>query len=99
MSKEKSINSCQHEGCDATLKIDREAPLLNTNQIQLYVHCGLCLAGLRTGQKYSQKLAVGWTAKGLQVWCDIHDVNVMHIDFEGHTHPANMTVNRPASTS
>jgi hypothetical protein len=28
-------------------------------------------------------LDVGFTARGFQVWCRRHDVNVVHLDFEG----------------
>ena len=29
---------------------------------------------------------VAWTKWGIQVWCPVHNANVIHIDFEGHTH-------------
>lgn len=29
------------------------------------------------------KFDVGWTVKGLQVWCARHEVNVINIDFRG----------------
>lgn len=58
----------------------------NTKAILMYLHCALCLKdGLR------QHLEVGWTKEGIQVWCAQHDCNVVHIDFEGQTHPANTT--------
>jgi hypothetical protein len=38
-----------------------------------------------------QKIQVGWTQLGLQVWCIRHDCNIMHIDFEGVKHRANTT--------
>jgi hypothetical protein len=28
-------------------------------------------------------LEAGFTARGLQIWCRRHDLNVCHIDFEG----------------
>jgi len=34
---------------------------------------------------------LGWTPNGLQMWCIRHDCNIMHIDFEGQTHPANLS--------
>ena len=34
---------------------------------------------------------VAWTKWGIQVWCPEHNVNVIHIDFEGHTHIADTT--------
>ena len=33
-------------------------------------------------------LEVGFTKEGLQIWCKRHEVNVMHIDFQGQRHPA-----------
>ncbi|TFH54279.1 MAG: hypothetical protein E4G89_00320 [Methanothrix sp.] len=65
------------------------------NQIQLYLHCALCLAEWKAGKakghspsSYSS-IEVGWTELGLQVWCKRHDCNMCHIDFEGAQHPAN----------
>jgi hypothetical protein len=34
-------------------------------------------------------LQVAFTKIGIQVWCLRHNCNVIHIDFEGHKHPAN----------
>ncbi len=34
-------------------------------------------------------IQAGWTAEGLQVWCNPHNLNMVHIDFEGQQHPAN----------
>ena len=71
--------------------MDREIP--NTNEIKAYIHCGICLKELPTGIAPTEykDLEVGWTELGLQVWCRRHNVNVMHIDFEGAKHPANTT--------
>ena len=33
------------------------------------------------------RLDVGFSAKGLQVWCRRHEANVVHIDFEGRELP------------
>lgn len=65
----------------------------NLNEIKLYVHCGLCLKErpAEIPPKDYSKLEIGWTEKGIQVWCCRHEANVMHIDFQGHTHPANTT--------
>ncbi len=58
-------------------------------QISHQIVCSKCeeefLAGTtdsRTLQDYT-KLDVGFTESGLQVWCQRHDTNVVHIDFEG----------------
>lgn len=65
----------------------------NTLSINTFVHCGMCidewkeLSGI-TPRDYAQ-LEIGWTELGFQVWCKRHEVNVMHVDFQGATHPAN----------
>lgn len=60
--------------------------------IRAYCHCRLCLQELPQGTSPREwaQLEVGLTEIGLQVWCKRHEVNVMHIDFEGQQHPANM---------
>lgn len=55
-----------------------------TNDIGAFIHCKKCM---EEAPDY-QQLEVGWTEQGLQVWCPIHDMNIIHIDFEGHRHPA-----------
>ena len=55
------------------------------NQIEAYFHCAECLAELPKGESpksYSQ-IQAGWTKKGFQVWCNRHDMNIMHVDFRG----------------
>ena len=81
----------------ATTASDTEPDRLsNANQIAVYIHCGMCIeewgAGPRTEAPATfARLNAGWTKAGLQIWCQRHDVNVLHIDFEGHRHPANTT--------
>lgn len=48
------------------------------NGIDLYFHCSKCLS---SGKK--DKIAVGWTKKGIQVWCDSCNSNVLALDFGG----------------
>ena len=63
----------------------------STLSITAYMHCKQCVNELPEGtspQEYSS-LEVGWTKRGLQVWCFRHKVNVCHIDFEDARHPAN----------
>jgi len=59
-----------------------------------FLHCRLCgievLAGANSSPRDHARFSIGWTKQGLQVWCNRHDRNVMHIDFEGIQHPANM---------
>lgn len=62
-----------------------------TLSIGAFCHCRQCIDEKPDGvsPKEWARLAIGFTAIGLQVWCDRHDCNVLHIDFEGHKHPAN----------
>ena len=68
----------------------------NTNEIDNYTHCALCIEELETGEyEYSPRdyarTEIGFTSIGLQVWCIRHECNIMHIDFEGNCHPSNET--------
>jgi len=49
------------------------------NGIKTYFHCRTCL---EKGVK--DKVAVGWTQKGIQVWCDQCDTNIVALDFMGN---------------
>jgi hypothetical protein len=76
---------------------DEVPPLSTTNQIGVFMHCGLCGEELKAGKapgesprSYS-RYSVGSTRRGLQVWCNRHNCNVCNIDFEGAKHPANLT--------
>lgn len=59
-----------------------------------FIHCAQCLAewssGAAEGQSPRQyaRHEVGFTKQGLQVRCTRHDLNIIHIDFEGCKHPA-----------
>lgn len=65
-------------------------------QISAYLHCGKCVDEWKTDKSINAimpprdyaRLSVGWTPKGIQVWCNRHGVNVVNIDFEGAKHPA-----------
>ena len=61
-----------------------------TYEIKAFMHCARCLDELPEGQSPREwgQLEVGWTSIGLQVWCKRHECNVVHMDFEGHKHPA-----------
>lgn len=59
----------------------------------MYLHCNQCLKELppdTSPQEYSNT-QTGFTKQGLQVWCNRHKCNVVHIDFECQQHPANIT--------
>lgn len=66
----------------------------NDLQITSYCHCGLCVTDIKLGRAMGHSPAsyanysVGWTPRGLQVWCNRHNCNILNIDFEGKQHPA-----------
>lgn len=71
----------------------------NENEGIMYIQCALCLEevmeianekGSASPREY-QRISVSYTPRGFQVWCNRHDCNVMHVDFQGATHPANLT--------
>ena len=82
-----SENEVDYPGDDV---LDRDIP--NSNEIVQFMACNLCYAELPEGkspQDYAH-FAVGFTPIGLQVWCSRHNVNVIHIDFQGASpFPAN----------
>ena len=55
------------------------------NNIGMFIHCGKCLEELPKGtapRDWTDN-EVGWTEKGLQVWCKRHEMNVINLDFCG----------------
>ena len=73
----------------------------NLNCIEAFLHCGLCIDEFKAHEHRGkspetlQNISVGWTKQGFQVWCNRHQVNMLHVDFEGQTHPANSTRKEP----
>jgi hypothetical protein len=55
------------------------------------IYCTYCKAELPKGVAIDrwQWISVGLTPKGIQVWCNRHHANLLHIDFERHNHPTN----------
>jgi hypothetical protein len=62
----------------------REIP--NSREITAFMHCAACFK-----EQLPPNIEAGWTAIGFQVWCRNHDINIVHVDFEGQRHPANTT--------
>lgn len=60
--------------------------MTDKNKIQLFFHCGKCSeenkARKQSMEEFS-RISVGWTKKGLQVWCVRHDCNIVNLDFMG----------------
>ena len=55
------------------------------NEIVKFMHCVKCLderPSSLSPREYAQ-LEIGFTKPGVQVWCKRHEINVMHVDFEG----------------
>lgn len=48
------------------------------------IECPLCE---KDGSGWIRDIKVGWTKVGIQVYCQIHRCNIMHMDFEGERHP------------
>jgi len=48
------------------------------HEIISYWHCSKCC-----DEDNPQRIGVGWTPKGIQVWCEIHNKKVQHIDLLG----------------
>jgi len=71
---------------------DKDGAPTTKNVIAAFFHCKKCLQELPFGQSPREwaQLEVGFTEIGLQVYCKRHEINVMHIDFEGQQHPANL---------
>jgi len=65
----------------------------NVNSIVSFLHCELCMKELPedTSPREYGYYEVGWTELGIQIWCKRHECNVMHMTFEGHKFPANIT--------
>ncbi len=65
-------------------------PKASDERLEIF-QCKLCLDELPKGTspKDYARVQVGFTPHGIQVWCNRHDCNVIHINFEGVKHPAN----------
>lgn len=72
---------------------DDSRPIPATESIGAYMHCSKCFPDRPDGiaPRDWAKLSVGWTELGFQVWCNRCNVNVVHVDFEGCKHPANVS--------
>lgn len=54
-------------------------------EIEMFFHCKKCAQSIPNGMSPREymSLEVGWTKKGLQVWCKRHEINVINLDFQG----------------
>ena len=76
------------------MSIKRKIPV--TKKIKMFLHCKKCLDELPGDQSPRDYAAIeaGWTKLGLQLWCKRHEKNIIHVDFEGQRHPANLHARR-----
>jgi len=67
------------------------------NEIQMFLHCRNCSDDRPETVSPQEwvRLEAGFTRIGLQVRCSRCDLNIVNIDFEGHTHPANTSGGEP----
>jgi hypothetical protein len=71
------------------LKLGR--PIPTTKEIGLFFHCKQCSPLTPSGLSPAEwsKIEVGFTELGIQVWCRRCESNIVHVDFQGQSHPAN----------
>ena len=58
------------------------------SKIELFFHCDKCIKEKPediSPRDYAE-LEAGWTEQGFQVWCKRHEMNIIHVDFEGQQH-------------
>ena len=56
-----------------------------TSDIVRFYHCKKCIECMPDGESPATwaRLSVGFSKEGMQVWCERHNMNVIHIDFLG----------------
>ena len=56
-----------------------------TSDIVRFYHCKKCLASIPPEESPASwaRLSVGFSKEGMQVWCERHQLNVIHLDFLG----------------
>lgn len=64
------------------------------NEISHYFHCSKCLKEKPYGKSPREwfKVEIGWTEKGLQVWCNRHNCNVINIKFKEKFKPLELDI-------
>jgi hypothetical protein len=55
------------------------------NEIESFFHCRSCIQQRPDNLSPREwvHVEVGWTTKGIQVWCVRCEKNIIHLDFEG----------------
>ena len=64
-----------------------------SNDIVQFFHCAQCMKEKPSDMSPRDfaSLEIGFTVLGIQVWCKRHEINIVHIDFQGMQHPANLS--------
>jgi len=79
---------------DAQKFMDDLPPLDKERRIEMFFHCGKCVEEIKDGSANTNSpreygsYEIGYTVRGIQVWCVRHECNVVSIDFQGYQHPA-----------
>ena len=70
--------------------------LPNTFAIKHVLECKRCAESCPAGVLLNdwQRVTIGFTPFGLQVWCVRHQANVFHVDFRGQRLPVNASAAR-----
>lgn len=85
-------------GCEAasgfagnTFTVDTSGDIPATNSILGYLSCAVCAEEKPKYLSYAEysQLEAGVTPVGIQIRCGRHDLNLIHIDFDGHKPRAN----------
>jgi hypothetical protein len=103
---EKSVNECSGCGCELYATKSEFQPsdadcreTDQSNRITGFIHCAQCIRefpqvlrqdGIMSYSDY-QEIEVGYTDVGIQVRCKRHGRNILHLDFEGMSHPLAVT--------
>jgi hypothetical protein len=71
-----------------------------TNEIVMFWHCMNCFHHRPEGTAPADwvRLEGGWTELGFQLRCQRCDLNIIHVDFEGMQHPANLGGGKKTTT-
>ena len=79
--------------------MSKERMITSDNDIHMYYHCGKCMNDRPSNTSPSEwsSLEVGSTKLGIQVWCKRHQANILHVDFQGQKHPANLACKKEAA--
>lgn len=75
-------------------------PIPTTNEIVAFFHCMNCLNDKPNQIAPAEWACIecGWTPLGFQVRCYRCNLNIVHVDFEGIIHPANLGGGRKKPT-